>query len=927
MRVQHTVARRRRAHGAIAAVLALSLIGAASVVAATSAAADTITVPFQDRLGCIAAGDYATTSSPVFSKAGGSGAVTNGATMPFDSAVSAYPMQPGVFSNVSNPTGSFGYGSFGQEGYGSTTYYSGANGIGFSSIDGGAQGTLTVTMPYPQRVQFTIGGIDAPSGLDVSGAGPGGAAVPAQSAAKSTSAGSATVQTVGTTARVAGANQPAGTVDNVPQKAVDVWFDQPVSTLTFRVSGNGSATPADGGFLVTPPLGCQSGTVDTPDATATPTDVQQDAQGDTTVTYTVPVSTSVRNTAGTTDMTLFPTVRSDLRTRVEAAGGTLDAIRQVSASSTACALPGDALPTGHLLGSTGPLGPGVACTQTAEATVTLPLDADPRTLTLTSTLASSANDTYARVKASDTAAVTFPAVRSALTVTADGPNSALPTAPVQKTFTVEGTGPDTSGPSTIRIDDPNGFPARSCSVSGLETQPTCEELLSGDPVSLGTIGAGQTRTVTIRGVVPSGTAAGTRWPLTATVSSPVDTTGTHEVSTTLAVAGPGRPGVTSPAAGSTTTERRPTIAGNNVPHRASVEVLRGNQTVCTATGDGGGYWSCVPTADLPVGTVTLRVTDTFGGITGPEGGVTFTVRAPATPPGGTTPVPGTGGGSAGGPGGTAPGGSGSAGTGDTGNAGRSPSALPTNPSSPNSPSTPAPGNGSGGGNGAGSTGGSGAGGPDAAGTNDGPMAMDLRFGTQRILPGTAADMRGTLGPNGSGATVAITFQARMSTGMVYRNVDVEVDDQPLDCTVATTSFSCMIPLDPGQQADVDVRVYADPVNAPDTAVQQISLASNRASQANAITVTTAVAKGETEASQLADQITTFNVTEFPGAMVPLLAMLLFALAATVAGRRAASGPAAAATTPPTGSGPPEPSRASSPTSPRPTTDPPSGSNR
>lgn len=203
--------------------------------------------------------------------------------------------------------------------------------------------------------------------------------------------------------------------------------------------------------------------------------------------------------------------------------------------------------------------------------------------------------------------------------------------------------------------------------------------------------------------------------------------------------------------------------------------------------------------------------------------------------------------------------------------------------------------------------------------------MDLRFGTQRIMPGTAADMRGTLGPNASGATVAITFSARMSTGMVYRNVDVAVDDEPVDCSVATTTFSCMIPLDPGKQADVAIRVFADAVNAPDTAVQQIQVASNRSSQANAMTVTTAVAKGETEASQLADQITTFNVTEFPGAMVPLLAMLLFALAATVAGRRATGGSPTApvATGPPTGADPPGGTTASSPIRP----DDQSGSNR
>jgi hypothetical protein len=1025
MRVQHTVARRRRARGAIAAVLGLVMVGVAALVPTTAASAMTqvggvpnvvpgastsvtvqnqsagtgtwtITAPPETRItaarsapgsglgqfactpsadgstaGCgtstwgagnqvvitltadagatggvkrgtsaisgVESGTYAVTViglapvnrlqcttlddvgvTPVYGKTS-TGLYTPaapGTDLGLDTKASAFPPTTGTYSAA---TSSF-YSSYGPAGYGDTTVYRGELAIGAQNVTDPSDSTVTISLPYAQRLQFTIGGMDAPSVVDVTGAGPDGAIVPS-GAARSTEPGSTTTSTVGDSLHVVGSSAYAQNADPIPEKSADVWFEQPVTSITLHQYGQGAGN--DGGYVITPALGCQTGTVSTADAQAVATDVSA-ADGDTTVTYEVPVTTTVTNTAAASDMQLVPAVRSDLAARVQDLGGSLDALS--STSTGACALPSDALTSDLLTASSGALAPDASCVQRATATVTLPLDADPRTLSITSTLASSTDQSASRVKDDSTASLTFPAVRSALTVVAAGPSSGLPTAPVTKTFTVRGTGPDTSGRSTISIDDPEGFPVRSCSVSGLATQPSCDDLLSGDPVPIGTVAAGATRTVTIRGVVPDGTAAGTTWPLTASVSSPVDSTSPHVATTTFTVAAPGKPGVTEPAAGSTTTDRRPTIAGNNVPNRAAVAVYQGERLVCRATGDRGGYWSCEPTADFAIGSVTLRVTDTFGGITGPEGGTSFTVTRPAAQPGGTGPSGGTGGGSAGGP-------AGNPGPTDTG--GGTGAGAPAGPSS----ASPTPGSGSGSGNsgengdgdvnggGSGSGGGSGAGGPDAAGTDDGPMAMDLRFGTQRILPGTAADMRGTLGPNASGATVAITFQARMSTGMVYRNVDVEVDDQPLDCTVATTSFSCMIPLDPGQQADVDVRVYADPVNAPDTAVQQISLASNRASQANAITVTTAVAKGATEASQLADQITTFNVTEFPGAMVPLLAMLLFALAATVAGRRAASGPAAAATTPPTGSGPPEPSRASSPTSPRPTTDPPSGSNR
>lgn len=948
MRVQYTSATGRRARRAVAVALsALLVVGAGLVATAAPAAADTIRVPFVDRLGCTPETGYAATSTPVFSKVGGSGPVADGTTMRFDSAVSAYPVQPGVFSGVANPSGSFGYGSFGQDGYGATTYYSGANGIGFSSIDAASQGTLTVTLPYAQRMQFTVGGINLPSNIDVSGTSATGTAVPAQSAAKSTAPDAAGVQTVGDTARITGSSQAAGD-DTVPQRAVDVWFDQPVQTLTFRVFGSASTTPSDGGFLITPPIGCQSGGVTADDATGTVTDVATDDAGDTSVTYTVPLSTSVTNTSTAENMRLLPTVRSDLRARVAELGGTLDGIAQASSSDPACAVPADVLTSNHLLGSTAALAPQASCTQTATATITLPLDADPRTLTATSTLASSANDTYSRVKGTDTSTITFPAVRSALTVDASGTTETLPTKPVERRFTVTSVGPDTAGRSTISIDDPNGFPATDCRIEGLEAQPTCADLLSGDPVSLGAMPAGATRTVVLTGAVPSGTAAGTTYPLAATVSSPVQPAGPQSASATLTVTGPTTPVFTAPTSGSSTTERRPGIFGGGAVPGGQVTVRQGSTVVCTATGLPSGNWSCTANAPLPYGAVTLTATEEFGGLTSGAGSLTFTVQQPAPPvppttgqPGGPAPAPGTGGGSGGA--GPNPGGGsgGSAGGGSSPSAPRPSTPRPSTPgsatptptpptSTPTAPSDAGP---SGGSVDDSSGGGGGSGDSDSA-TNNGPLTMDFRFGTQRIMPGTAADMRGTLGPNASGATVAITFQARMSTGMVYRDVAVEVDDQPLDCTVATTSFSCLIPLDPGQQADVDVRVYADPVNAPDTAVQQISLASTRASQGNAMTVTTAVAKGETEASQLADQITTFNVTEFPGAMVPLLAMLLFALAATVVGRRGGDGPADPATTSPTGAGPPGASRASSPTGGDrradlndPTTEPPSGSNR
>lgn len=547
-----------------------------------------------------------------------------------------------------------------------------------------------------------------------------------------------------------------------------------------------------------------------------------------------------------------------------------------------------------------------------------PLAVGPHTISATQT------DRFGQTSPAATSTFTVLA-EAGLAITQTGGASLYAGFPAVHAVTVTNSG-EGEARAVVFTADTGGLQVPVCELDG--SRFDCAALASG--VDLGTIAPGADHVVRLTIAARSGTVPGTAFTIATRAVSSTDPGSPVDSSATAVTRAPGAPVITSPANGSSTTDRSVTVSGKGVLPRAQVTVRQGDTVLCTTTGTAGTGFSCALDGAFPLGAATLTVTQTYGDVESDAASTRFTVRAPATtPPGGTTPVPGTGGGSTGGTGGTAPGGSGSdasGGDGGSGDADQSPPSTPAQPSAPaapSSPSTPAPGNGSGG-NG---SGGSGDGASGDTATNNGPLAMNLRFGTQRIIPGTAADMRGTLGPNASGATVAITFQARMSTGMVYRNVNVEVDDQPLDCTVATTSFSCMIPLDPGQQADVDVRVYADPVNAPDTAVQQISLASNRASQANAITVTTAVAKGETEASQLADQITTFNVTEFPGAMVPLLAMLLFALAATVAGRRATSGPAAGATTSPTGSGPPEPSRASSPTSPRPTTDPPSGSNR
>ncbi|MFJ2977446.1 Ig-like domain-containing protein [Curtobacterium sp. NPDC087082] len=582
-----------------------------------------------------------------------------------------------------------------------------------------------------------------------------------------------------------------------------------------------------------------------------------------------------------------------------------------------------------------------ATTPDWSCTPTEPLAVGQHTVSATQT------DRFGQVSPAATSTFTVLAP-AGLSVTQAGATQLYAGFPAIRTVTLANTG-EGEARGVLLTADTGGLQVPVCELDGATID--CAGLAAG--VDLGTIAPGDRHVLRLTVAARSGTVPASAFTITARASSTTAAVSPVESGSTVRTIAPGAPVITAPGNRTSTTERTPEVRGRGVIPNAVVTVRQGETVVCTATATRTTSFACTPERAFALGAVALTATQTYGGVESARASTAFTVTvATPAPPGGAGGLPGTGGGSTGGPGGagggtapTAPSTPGSSSTGagsgsgvgqgvGSGDVGGS-----TGPSSPPSTTPPAPGESAGNGNGNGN-----------GGTDDGPLAMDLRFGTQRIVPGTAADMRGTLGPNASGATVAITFEARITTGMVYRNVNVEVDGSPLDCTVATSSFSCMIPLDPGQQADVDVRVYADPVNAPDTAVQQISLASNRASQSNAMTVTTAVAKGETEASQLADQITTFNATEFPGAMVPLLAMLLFALAATVVGRRATSGPAAAATASPTGSGPSDPSRASSPTAApsgptaaptgptaaptgpttdpsRPATDPPSGSNR
>lgn len=474
--------------------------------------------------------------------------------------------------------------------------------------------------------------------------------------------------------------------------------------------------------------------------------------------------------------------------------------------------------------------------------------------------------------------------------------------PAVRTVTVTNRGAGEARGVTLAADT-GGLQVPVCEVDGVAVG--CDVVRAG--IDLGTLAPGASRVLRLIVAARSGITAGSTFTIAARAASTTAAVSPVDSAAVLSTIAPGAPVVDAPASGSSTTDRTPTISGRGVLPGASVTVRQGETVLCTTTGTAGRTFACTPSRAFALGAAALDVRQTYGGVESPAATTRFTVVAPPPPPrpGGAAPAPGTGGGSAGGPVGGGAGSAGGAvggGAGGSGPAGGAAVGGGAANGTPGGSATP-PGSGAPAAGGAGddgsadatgpergddgaATGGAASGGGDGAGSTpaDGPLPVALRFSAPRIVPGTAVDMRGTLGPNASSSTTLLTFTSRMSTGMVYRSVVVSVDGTPVACMVATTTFSCVVALAPGEEADVAIRVFADAVNAPGTAVQQVSVTADRSAQSNALTVTTPVARDGSEAARLADQISTFQITEFPGAMVPLLAMLLFALAAAVAAR-------------------------------------------
>ncbi|MFJ4225436.1 hypothetical protein [Microbacterium sp. NPDC089695] len=104
------------------------------------------------------------------------------------------------------------------------------------------------------------------------------------------------------------------------------------------------------------------------------------------------------------------------------------------------------------------------------------------------------------------------------------------------------------------------------------------------------------------------------------------------------------------------------------------------------------------------------------------------------------------------------------------------------------------------------------------------------------------------------------------------------------CVTQTREFTCTLTLQPGERAEVEVRLFADALNAPDQATQQLTLDTGDGSGDNARTVTTAIASHSSDTDEWIEAFT-LDMSTLQGAFLPLTAMLLLALAASAAERR------------------------------------------
>ena len=192
---------------------------------------------------------------------------------------------------------------------------------------------------------------------------------------------------------------------------------------------------------------------------------------------------------------------------------------------------------------------------------------------------------------------------------------------------------DTTKPDAPAITAPAAGAATSAErpvVSGTGEPNASLTVTDGTTtVCVTTVTAAGTWTCTAQTVLKDGphTLSATQTDAAGNTSDPGTTT------VTIDSTPPAAPVIATPTSGSATANPQPSVGGTGEPGD-TVTVAEGTATLCTATVDGNGDWSCAPAAKLTDGPHTLTVTQTDEvGNTSAPATAAFTVdtAAPAAP--------------------------------------------------------------------------------------------------------------------------------------------------------------------------------------------------------------------------------------------------------------------------------------------------------
>ncbi|WP_210648900.1 hypothetical protein [Nocardioides sp. SYSU D00065] len=355
---------------------------------------------------------------------------------------------------------------------------------------------------------------------------------------------------------------------------------------------------------------------------------------------------------------------------------------------------------------------------------------------------------------------------------------------------------------------------------------------------------------------------------------------------------PEPPVITVPRDDSRSHDRTPTVSGRDAVPGAKVVVHDRDRRVCTATADRNGRWTCTLTARLAWGRHLLSATQRVSGMESRRSTrVVLTIVRPApqetpAPPPATpqptttatpTPTPPT-------PAQPTP----------TQPTPTQPTPSPTavvptqpSPAPPTATAGPQPtdGDADGSGDSAGDrdrdgddAGDGGRAVPDeSSGTrarpDQGPLSIDVRVPPAPLVRGQAATLTGSIGPAREAGEIVV--RGSLTPGLRYRDVRLAPGG---DCVVRTLEFRCTLDLAAGEVGGLRVVLTPDADAAPALARQQLSVTSADGRR-DGVTSTLAVDPGVPGTAEARSGAT------YAAQFVPLLALLMFALAAHVSERR------------------------------------------